>query len=137
MYPSNYRYLIKQSLYIYACWSISLFHTDLDINIGNHQDVEYYEVAAGTDRRFPDTRENIHPFVNVGTNQTWTFLHLTLLQKKGIYYVTVRAHSKSLALSEVTSNGIRVGYDFEGYKGKLNINRFDTIFINITTKKHS
>eukprot|EP00058_Branchiostoma_floridae_P003027 XP_002588515.1 hypothetical protein BRAFLDRAFT_79470 [Branchiostoma floridae] len=40
------------------------------------QTIEYYEVALGTDRRFPRTRNNVHPYVNVGLNQTHTFNNL-------------------------------------------------------------
>ena len=82
----------------------------IDSQIGAHQEVEFYEVSAGTDRRHSDTRQNIHGIVNVGLNTTWTFEHLTLVAKRATYYVTVRAHSVSAASSEVISNGIKVGY---------------------------
>ena len=92
-------------------------------DVGIHQTVLYYEVAAGTDRRYPSTRNDISPFVNVGLNKTWTFNHLDLVPLIAYYYITVRAYSVSTTMVEVTSNGIRVG--FGGHivaLGELNIN---------------
>ncbi|KAI8516746.1 hypothetical protein Bbelb_053270, partial [Branchiostoma belcheri] len=74
------------------------------------QTVEFYEVALGTDRRFPRTRNNVRPFINVGLNRTHTFQYLQLIPKSATYYITVRAHSVSTSVAEVTSNGIQVGY---------------------------
>jgi hypothetical protein len=76
-----------------------------------NQAVAYYEVALGTDRRFPKTRDNIVPFTNVGHNTTITFCGLDLLPGIGMYYFTVKAHSASYSVAMVTSNGFRVGYD--------------------------
>ena len=70
----------------------------------------YYEVAVGTDRRSASTRDNLHPFINVGLNKTWTFRHLDLTPLTAYYYFTVRAFSHSNTMVEVTSNGVRVGY---------------------------
>ncbi|XP_048250793.1 uncharacterized protein LOC124111176 [Haliotis rufescens] len=75
------------------------------------QEVVYYEVAVGTDRRFPKTRDNIVPFTNVGLNKTATFFDLDLTPVTAFYYFTVRAHSSSGSKAEVTSNGFSVGFD--------------------------
>ena len=75
-----------------------------------NQEIDHYELAVGTDRRFPSTRTNIRPFIDVGLNTSWTFSGLTLIPRKATYYGTVRAISKSTARTEVTSNGIKVGY---------------------------
>ena len=93
-------------------------------NIGQHQVIDHYEVALGTDRRYPRTRTNVHPFVNIGLNTTWTFLNLNLIPKTSVYYTTVRAFSVSGSMAEVTSNGIQVGYGGRGIAiGKLNLPR--------------
>ncbi|XP_046574117.1 uncharacterized protein LOC124282192 [Haliotis rubra] len=75
------------------------------------QEVAFYEVALGTDRRFPKTRGNVMPFVNVGLNKTVTFYDLDLTPVTAIYYFTVRAHSLSGSKTAVTSNGFSVGFD--------------------------
>ena len=82
----------------------------VDGSIGRHHEIDHYEIAIGTDRRYPKTRTNVWPFTNVGLNVTWTISDLKLIPRKAIYYVTVRAYSVSSAMVEVTSNGIRVGY---------------------------
>ena len=82
----------------------------IDATIGKHQEIKYYEVAVGTDRRFHNTRNNIRPFTNVGHETLWTFSDLDLIPRSSVYYVTVRAYSMSSAMVEVTSNGIKVGY---------------------------
>ena len=79
-------------------------------DIGPNQMISHYEVAIGTDRRFPSTRNDIKPFTNVGLNKTWSFYHLELKAKTSYYYWTVRAYSLATTMAEVTSNGIRVGY---------------------------
>ncbi|XP_078664148.1 uncharacterized protein LOC144907219 [Branchiostoma floridae x Branchiostoma belcheri] len=83
-----------------------------------HQAVAYYEVAVGTDRTYPKTRDNTVEFTNVGLNKTWTFHHLDL-KPSGLYYVTVRAYSTSNAMVEVTSNGIQVGFDVAVTAGEV------------------
>ncbi|XP_066275501.1 uncharacterized protein [Branchiostoma lanceolatum] len=89
------------------------------------QTVEYYEVALGTDRRFPRTRDNVHHFVNVGLNQTHTFQYLQLSPRVATYYITVRAHSVLTSVAEVTSNGIQVGYGGQVLSlGHVDVNRF-------------
>uniref|UniRef100_A0A1I8J5S5 GPS domain-containing protein n=1 Tax=Macrostomum lignano TaxID=282301 RepID=A0A1I8J5S5_9PLAT len=92
--------------------------------LGQRQAIDYYEVAFGTDRRYPKTRDNVLPFVNVGQNKTFTAYDLDLVPIKGIYYATVRAYSKGFATAEVTSSGIRVGYDSTVFKADVNIPRF-------------
>ncbi|XP_063408918.1 uncharacterized protein LOC134692399 [Mytilus trossulus] len=75
------------------------------------QEIMYYEVAVGTDRRFPITRDNIVPFTNVGGNKSVTFYDLNLASGKAMYYFTVKAYSISYSIATVTSNGFHVGYD--------------------------
>ena len=76
-----------------------------------NQEIEFYEVAMGNDRRFPETRTNVMPFINVGQNTTWTFYDLELTPGTGRYYFTVRATSKSFSTTTVSSNGFFVGFD--------------------------
>jgi hypothetical protein len=90
------------------------------------QIIMFYEVAVGTDRRKPETRDNIHSFINVGLNNTWTFSNLKLSSDNAYYYVTVRAHGLSSALTEVTSNGIQLIKE-SGLvaPGELNVQRYE------------
>ncbi|XP_070572594.1 uncharacterized protein [Ptychodera flava] len=74
------------------------------------QVISHYEVAAGTDRRYPTTRTDIHPFVDVGLNKSHTFTDLLLTPRSVTYYITVKAYSVSTAMVEQSSNGIQVGY---------------------------
>ena len=74
-----------------------------------HQIVDYYEVAVGTNPYYSLSKQNIHTFVNVGRNKTWTFNNF-MLSPGTTYYMTVRAHSQSAAMSEVESSGIIAGY---------------------------
>ena len=74
------------------------------------QTVDYYEVAVGTDRRYPKTRDNVVTFTNVGRNTTVVFPHLQL-SNLATLFITVRAHSKSFATADETSNGITVGVE--------------------------
>lgn len=76
-----------------------------------NQEVVFYEVAVGTDRRFPKTRDDVVPFTNVWLNKTAIFYDLELTPIAGIYYFTVKAYSASYSVATVTSNGFRVGYD--------------------------
>ncbi|XP_078573994.1 uncharacterized protein LOC144860567 isoform X3 [Branchiostoma floridae x Branchiostoma japonicum] len=100
---------------------------------GDHQIVDHYEVAVGTDRRYPSTRTNIRPFINVGKNKTVTFEHLQLIPRTGIYYVTVRAVSLASSTTEVTSNGIRVGFGGDIIShGEVQIPRYISSDANIT-----
>ena len=75
------------------------------------QIVDNYEVAVGTDRRYPKTRDNVVAFTNVGKNTSVTFEHLELQPVTSVYYVTVRAHSANFATAEETSTGITPGVD--------------------------
>ncbi|XP_019624877.1 PREDICTED: uncharacterized protein LOC109470382 isoform X2 [Branchiostoma belcheri] len=103
------------------------------VEIGDHQIIDHYEVAVGTDRRYPSTRTNIRPFVNVGRNKTVTFEYLQLIPRTGIYYVTVRAVSLASSTTEVTSNGIRVGFGGDIIShGEVQIPRYISSNANIT-----
>ena len=76
------------------------------------QKVAYYEVALGTDRRFPKTRDNVVPFTNVGNATTSvTFPFLDLIPNVAVYYFTVKAYSLSYSYAQVTSNGFFVGFE--------------------------
>ena len=99
------------SIYVIYLTCLVLEIRGLDATIGDHHIVDHYEVALGTDRRYPFTRTNIRPFTDVGLNVTWTFQHLYLLPREGVYYVTVRAYGLSSTMVEVTSNGVMVGYN--------------------------
>ena len=81
------------------------------------QQVAYYLVALGSDRRFNHTRDNIVPYTNVGTNTSVTFYDLDLTPGIAVYYFSVYAVSKSFSRTLVTSNGFFVGYD-GGVTGK-------------------
>ncbi|KAI8485273.1 hypothetical protein Bbelb_370200 [Branchiostoma belcheri] len=103
------------------------------VEIGDHQIIDHYEVAVGTDRRYPSTRTNIRPFTNVGRNKTVTFEYLQLIPRTGIYYVTVRAVSLASSTTEVTSNGIRVGFGGDIIShGEVQIQRYISSNANIT-----
>ena len=93
------------------------------------QTVDYYEVAVGTDRRYPKTRDNVVAFTNVGTNTSVTFEHLALQPVTSVYYVTVRAYSASFATAEVTSTGITPGVD-SMVNGIINIAVFSSLILN-------
>ena len=84
------------------------------------QQVAYYEVALGTDRRFDKTRDNVVPFTNVGLNTSVTFKDLDLVPGYGVYYFTVQAFSTSSSSATITSNGFFVSFD-GGVSGKYNI----------------
>ena len=87
--------------------------------------MDYYELALGTDRRYPTTRDNIHPFINVGRNTTWRFEHLALVPLTATYYFTVRAHSLSTTMTEVTSNGAKVGFGAKVIaRGEIEFSRY-------------
>ena len=87
--------------------------------------IDYYEVALGTEWHEPKTRENVVEFTDVGLSKVWTFENVTLVPRKQTYYVTVRAHSKSSAVSVVASNGIRVGYKGQLLiQGELDVPRY-------------
>ena len=75
------------------------------------QSIVRYEVAIGNDLRYEETRANVHYFVDVGLNTSYTFTNLNLTAKVVTYYITVRAHSFAGGVVESFSNGIRVGLD--------------------------
>ncbi|KAK3612515.1 hypothetical protein CHS0354_024486 [Potamilus streckersoni] len=90
-----------------------------DITPSKDQEVEYYEVALGTDRRFKKTRDNVVPFTKVDRNTSVTFWDLDLVPGFAMYYFTVRAYSASYSVSEVTSNGFYVAFDGGVTAGKI------------------
>ena len=106
--------------------NLNLPETDsaLGIEVGEHQTIDHYEVAIGTDRTTHQRRTEIRPFTNVGRNTSWVFHNLNLEVETSIYYCTVRAYSVSTASTEVTSNGIRIGHGGRVVKhGHVTINR--------------
>lgn len=88
-----------------------------DLEVDPNQEVSYYEVALGTDRRFPKTRDNIVPFTNVGKNSSVTFKDLDLEPGYAHYYFTVKAFSSAYTFVTTTSNGFYVSFD-GGVTGK-------------------
>ena len=116
---------LKKLVSAYICM---IGNSQMDMETAQHQVIDYYEVAVGTDRRYPSTRQNINPFINVGLNKTWTFQHLSLVPKIATYYVTVRAHSLSTSVTEVTSNGLKIEYEVQPVIGDIQMQRFDRTF---------
>ncbi|XP_052219885.1 uncharacterized protein LOC127837088 [Dreissena polymorpha] len=88
------------------------------------QSIHHYEVAIGNDRRYEKTRSNVHYFVDVGLNTSYTFSHLNLTSKLARYYVTVRAYSMAGGITEGYSNGIRVGYNDDIIPGSVSVNKY-------------
>lgn len=100
------------------------FGDDTDKNPS--QVIVRYEVSVGNDRRFPNTRTNIYPFVNVGLNRTVTFKNLNLKAKLVRYYLTVRAYSAAGSYVEGYSNGVSVGYEEIVQPGDLKYKEFQS-----------
>ena len=98
--------------FLLAAYTVTLIIGNDGVEIGTDvadtQEVSYYEVALGTDRRFPNTRDNVVPFTNVGKNKTVTFYNLDLLQGTAMYYFSVRAYSATYSTALATSNGFYV-----------------------------
>ena len=92
-----------------------------DLTVDPNQEVAYYQVALGTDRRFPKTRDNIIPFTYVGKNTSTTFLDLDLVPGFATYYFTVRAYSSAYTYASATSNGFYVSFD-GGVTGEIYTN---------------
>ena len=90
------------------------------------QRITYYEVAAGSDREYANTRTDIAPFTNVGLNTTHTFTNLNLVAQSVTYYITVRAHAVSGAYTDATSNGITAGYGHMIIPGVIFIPRYQS-----------
>lgn len=104
----------------------------MEEDIDDSQAILNYEVAVGTDRRYPNKRNNVHHYINVGLNKTWTFNNLELSGPGSTYYVTVRAHSVSTAMAEVTSNGVQIRDASEAALveiGEINIQRLENTLI--------
>ena len=91
--------------------SSHLGNVEMTKDHSTEQAVDFYQVAVGTDRRYPKTRDNVVPFTYVGQNTTVTFSNIELKALTSTYYVTVRGYSASFSTAEVTSNGINVGVD--------------------------
>ncbi|WAR20773.1 DNER-like protein [Mya arenaria] len=94
---------------------------------GSHdptQTITRYKVAIGNDRRYSKTRSNIHYFVYVGLNTSYTFTNLNLTSKLVRYYITVRGFSQAGGFIEGYSNGIRVGFDDDIRPGSILINKY-------------
>ena len=85
------------------------------------QEIEYYQVAVGTDRRYFSTKSNIVPFTNVGSATSHTFTGLNLVAMDQVYYVTVRAYAVSGASVDATSNGVTVGFNTSIISGVISV----------------
>ncbi|XP_070573609.1 uncharacterized protein [Ptychodera flava] len=110
-YDINFQASVK---YLAGNWDAFGIHPSryTEEELGNFEEqqvIDHYEVAVGTDRRYPNTRDNVHPFFNVGLNTSHTFHGLNLVPRRLTYYITVRGYSTSTAMAEMTSNGIVVG----------------------------
>ncbi|XP_063447918.1 uncharacterized protein LOC134727466 [Mytilus trossulus] len=86
------------------------------------QKIRKYEVAIGTDRRYAKTRSNVHYFVEVGLNTSYSFKNMNLTAKTVTYYMTVRGYSNAGSYQEESSNGIKVGYHDEIFPGLVEYN---------------
>ena len=115
---------IISSIFKWFDWLTVLVFTGnngIESELENGQDVAYYEVALGTDRRYPHTRDNIVPFTNVGKNKSVTFTNLDLVPGHAIYYFTVQAYSASYTTALATSNGFYVSFE-GGVEGMCTLN---------------
>ena len=90
------------------------------------QEIAYYEVAVGSDRDYPNTRTNIAPFTNVGSNTTHTFTDLNLVPLTQQYYITVRAYAVSGAYADATSNGIYAGLGHTVVPGTISVSLYQS-----------
>ncbi|WAR05119.1 hypothetical protein MAR_020488, partial [Mya arenaria] len=96
----------------------------LETEMDKSMDIAYYEVALGTDRRFPQTRDDVVPFTNVGQNTSTTFRNLDLEAGNAIYYFTVKAYSKTYATALALSNGFYVNFQGGVTVGEINMQAF-------------
>jgi hypothetical protein len=90
------------------------------------QAIHHYEVSVGNDRRYEQTRSNIHFFVNVELNTSFTFKGLNLTSKLIKYYITVRSYSMAGSYTEGYSNGIRVGFNDDISAGTMSIHKYQS-----------
>ena len=97
------------------------------------QEVSYYEAAIGSNSDYPSTRSDIVPFTRIGLNTSHTFAGLNLVSQSQTYYVTVRAHSVSGSVAEVTSTGFRPGYGSQILSGRIVQPRYqsNTTFLRV------
>jgi hypothetical protein len=96
------------------------------------QQIAKYEVALGSDDRFPVTRRNIVPFTEVALNTSVTFDGLDLIPQVQQYFFTVRAYGLTGATVEVTSNGISVGFGEPVLPGSVTVQRFSNTSSSLT-----
>ena len=127
-YPGRVRDGIDDDInYQYSTTDLSAnWDTFGDSSSDPTQSIQYYEVAIGNDRRYAKTRTNVHYFVNVGLNTSYTFKHLNLTSKLVRYYISVRAYSLAGGFAEGYSNGIRVGYEEEIIPGRIECDHFQS-----------
>ena len=78
------------------------------------------------DKQYQSMRANIVPFTNVGLATGYTFTNLQLTPMMQEYYVTVRAHSVSMATSKTTSNGIITGYIRRIFPGMVTVTPYQS-----------
>ena len=98
------------------------------------QQIVRYEVALGSDDRYSLTRINVVPFTVVGLNRSVTFRDLNLIPLSQQYFFTVRAFSKTGAMSAVTSNGIYVGYGNPVFAGSIHVDMFSNSSSSLTAR---
>lgn len=90
------------------------------------QVIHHYEVAIGNDRRFSRTRTNVHQFIGVGLNRSFTFKNLNLTARSARYYITVRSYNMAGAFVEGYSNGIFVGFNEKIIPGNIILDSFQS-----------
>ena len=97
------------------------------------QNILHYEVAVGMDKQYC-TQANIVPFTNLGLATGYTFANLQLIPMTQEYYVTVKAHSVSMATAEATSNGIIAGYIHSILPGMVTVTPYQSEMTTLTAQ---
>ena len=95
------------------------------------QEIEYYEIAAGSDRHYASTRSDVFPFTSIGLRTSYNITGLNL-RAMNRYFITVRAHAVSGAMADATSNGIQVGYGHMIVPGTVTAPRYQSDNTSIT-----
>lgn len=98
----------------------------------DEQEIEYFEVALGSNKKYANTRSDIVPFTTIGLEKSYEFVNLSLISETQTYFTTVRAHAVSGAVAEATSNGIVVGLTHAILPGQIHQTEFqyNTTFLS-------
>ena len=95
----------------------------LAFKAGSTDTIDHYEVAAGTSRTDSTKITSVRDFTNVGLETKHTFIRLRL-RMSTVYYFTVRAHSKSGAVAQITSNGVKIRRRTHIIKGQVEVAKY-------------